>query len=470
MAQPLALHPDNPHYFLHNGQVTVLITSAEHYGAVSNLDFDYLAYLEALAADRLNHTRLFIASYVEPPGAFKIQNNSLCPAAGRLIAPWARSTRVGYAGGGAKFDLMRWDPAYFVRLRDFIAKAARHDIIVEVTFFSTMYNDATWQMSPMHPDNNINGVGMGVSFNDVYQAWANAGLRDVQDALAGKVITELKDCDNIYYEIINEPYIGDDKIAWQNRMINSIVVPAQAALDDRHLLSVNVANGDAVVTAGNGLDSNISIYNFHYSNPRAVRDNYGLSRAIGDNETNAHGPLDATYRREAWAFILGGGAIFSNVDWSFTVDHEDGTYVYDAQTPGGGGAALRAQLGVLKEFIHGFDLVKMHPQRTILSNYQSNASAEALIASGKQYALYLKDAEAPQVTKGPVGIDLPAGNYRAQWIDVLTGEVVHSRSIAATGGVRPLKNLTGLSEYAVKIVETALPQSQTLSRHKPRHP
>src|SRR5262245_29626948 len=44
-AEPLRLHPDNPHYFLFRGKPTVLITSGEHYGAVLNLDFDYVAYL-----------------------------------------------------------------------------------------------------------------------------------------------------------------------------------------------------------------------------------------------------------------------------------------------------------------------------------------------------------------------------------------------------------------------------------------
>src|SRR5262245_51857411 len=34
--EPLALHPDNPHYFLFRGKPTILVTSAEHYGAVLN--------------------------------------------------------------------------------------------------------------------------------------------------------------------------------------------------------------------------------------------------------------------------------------------------------------------------------------------------------------------------------------------------------------------------------------------------
>ncbi len=35
---PIALHPDNPHYFIWRGEPTILITSGEHYGALLNLD------------------------------------------------------------------------------------------------------------------------------------------------------------------------------------------------------------------------------------------------------------------------------------------------------------------------------------------------------------------------------------------------------------------------------------------------
>ena len=39
-AQPLALLPANPHYFVYRGKPTVLVTSGEHYGAVLNGKFD----------------------------------------------------------------------------------------------------------------------------------------------------------------------------------------------------------------------------------------------------------------------------------------------------------------------------------------------------------------------------------------------------------------------------------------------
>src|SRR5262245_57054677 len=78
---PLALHPDNPHYFSFRGKPAIVVGSAEHYGAVLNLDFDYVKYLDELKAKGLNHTRTFIGSYVEPQGAFNIEKNTLAPAA-----------------------------------------------------------------------------------------------------------------------------------------------------------------------------------------------------------------------------------------------------------------------------------------------------------------------------------------------------------------------------------------------------
>ena len=38
-AQPISLHPENPHYFEYKGKPVLLITSGEHYGAVINQGF-----------------------------------------------------------------------------------------------------------------------------------------------------------------------------------------------------------------------------------------------------------------------------------------------------------------------------------------------------------------------------------------------------------------------------------------------
>jgi hypothetical protein len=56
LAEPIKVAPANPHYYFYQGKPILLITSAEHYGAVINKDFDYVAYLDALQAHGLNYT------------------------------------------------------------------------------------------------------------------------------------------------------------------------------------------------------------------------------------------------------------------------------------------------------------------------------------------------------------------------------------------------------------------------------
>src|SRR6476620_11577040 len=85
-AAPLALHPDNPHYFVYKNKPTIIITSGEHYGAVLNLDFDYIKYLDELASKKLNGTRTFSGAYVEPQGAFNIAQNTLAPGQNCFIS------------------------------------------------------------------------------------------------------------------------------------------------------------------------------------------------------------------------------------------------------------------------------------------------------------------------------------------------------------------------------------------------
>src|SRR6186713_1199713 len=104
---PLALHPDNPHYFHFRGKPAVIIGSGEHYGAVLNQEFDYVAYLRELRAKGLNHTRLFSGTYREVPSSFGISDNTLAPKPEQFLSPWARSETQGEFYGGNKFDLSR---------------------------------------------------------------------------------------------------------------------------------------------------------------------------------------------------------------------------------------------------------------------------------------------------------------------------------------------------------------------------
>ncbi|WP_428937396.1 hypothetical protein [Fontivita pretiosa] len=450
---PLQLHPENPHYFLFRGRPTILITSGEHYGAVLNADFDFVRYLNTLAKDRLNHTRMWVGAYCEYPGALSISGNTLAPAAGRFICPWARSDQPGYAGGGNRFDLSRFDEAYFHRLRRFVSHASERGIVVELNLFCPFYQDQMWAFSPMNAQNNVNGLG-GVGRDDVYTLDKHGGLLPIQEAMVRKVVAELRDFDNIYLEVMNEPYVCNVPMDWQRHMID-VIAAAQRDVGSRHLISVNVANEKGKVQDPHPA---VSIYNFHYAwPPDAVAMNYDLRAVIGENETGGRQQHDFYYRREGWAFILAGGGLYSNLDYSFAVGHEDGTFVYPRAQPGGGSAALRRQLGILSDFIHGFDFVRMSPDPQVVHdlNPGNDMAAYALVEPGRQYAIYfcrLGQESPTEPTTVVFSLDLPGGRYRIDWINTLNGEVEQQEQVEHAGGARPMSSPRFVGDIALRVV------------------
>ena len=147
---PLQLHPENPRYFLFRGKPTFLITSGEHYGAVLNLDFDDGPTSTSCGA-RLQPDADLLGHLPRGPRLVQDPGQHARPAPGRFSCPWARQ--------GEKFDLDRFDEAYFRRLRDFVAEAGRRGIVVEYVLFCPLYEEALWDVSPMNARNNVNGVG-----------------------------------------------------------------------------------------------------------------------------------------------------------------------------------------------------------------------------------------------------------------------------------------------------------------------
>ncbi len=421
LAEPIALHPDNPKYFLSRGRPTVLITSAEHYGAVLNLGFQQRAYLDELKRSGLNYTRIFSGSYCERPVDLQIPHNTLAPAPGKLICPWARSSQPGYAGGGNKFDLSKWDDAYFRRLKSYIEAAGKRGIVVEITLFCPFYDDSQWNLSPMRAGNNVNGLSE-IPRREAYSL-EHADITKIQERMTRKIVTELRDFDNIFYEICNEPYFGGVTLEWQKR-IAAVIKETEANFRWGHLVAQNIANGSARVTEP---DPNVSILNFHYAYPPgAIEQNSGFKGVIGCDETGFRGRADSPYREEGWEFILAGGALYNNLDYSFSPANPDGTARVDPPTPGGGGATLRRGLCALRKFIDSFNVIRMAPDRSVKAG--DGITVRALTEPGRQYAIYIRGGS--QTT---VELPLPKGKYQLRWIDTRTGEELRAEQITHKG-------------------------------------
>ena len=307
--------------------------------------------------------------------------------------------------------------------------------MVEVSLFSSQYQEAHWKISPFNPTNNVNGAA-AIDWKDLHTL-RNGNLLAWQERYVRKLVHEANDFDNVFFEIQNEPWsdrgnlvsvvnpylqapardlypnsidVADElSMAWQARVAEWI---ASEDAPNRHLIAQNYANfGFPVREVAPG----VSIVNFHYAYPAAVEANYGLGKAIGYDETGFIGRDDLTYCRQAWNFMLAGGSTFDALDYSFSVGHEDGS---DAgpNGPGGGSATLRSELGILLRFLNNLPLPELAPGRRTV-RHAGGVYAKVLATPNGVYAMYL-DGEGPTA----LTLDLPAGDYTGEWVDVQTGK------------------------------------------------
>ncbi|MDX2153705.1 MAG: hypothetical protein SFV54_23380 [Bryobacteraceae bacterium] len=425
VAQPIRVHPQNPHYFEFRGKPAILVTSAEHYGAVLNTAFDYRKYLDTLAADGLNYTRIFSGAYREPTGAFNIARNTLAPPLDQFLSPWPRR--------GETFDLTQWNPAFFTRLKDFLTEADKRGIVVEISLFCPFYEDNMWPLSPMYRKD--------VPRTEVYTL-KHAALQNVQEAMVRKFVSEFNAFDNLFYEIANEPYFGGITLAWQRR-IAEVIAEAEKPLPKKHLIAQNIANNWANIKDP---DPNVSLFNFHYARPPlAVSRNWHLNKPIGYDESGFDGTADWIYRIQAWDFLLAGGALFNNLDYSFVAGNEDGTFQYPGSQPGGGSPAYRKQLGTLKRFLESFDFIRMQPDPSLVLDGPNDASVRALSQPGAAHALYIHQGRVLQDHKPSyvvqsgrrqivLALNLAQGVWRAKWLDPKTGKIDLETTLEHPGG------------------------------------
>lgn len=439
--KPISLNPENPHYFLYHGKPTMLITSGEHYGAVLNLDFDFIKYLNELQSHDLNLTRTFSGEYVESPASFNIRHNTLAPEPDRFICPWQRATDKDEY----KFDLTQWNPNYFKRLKKFVKAAEKRDIIVEFTFFCPFYGEDQWELSPLNIRNNINGIGK-MDRTDVYTMDKSGKLLAVQEKMVRKIVRELKKFDNVMYEICNEPYFGGVTLKWQ-RHIAAVIQDTEKGFRWQHLITQNIANGNKKIEHPFPM---VSVFNFHYATPPvAVAQNYHLNKVIGNNETGFKGNKDVTYREIAWHFILAGGGLFNNLDYSFAVGYEDGTYQYPSTQPGGGSFALRQQLGFMKSFMEKFDFIKMKPDPDFIKNkLTGKASSQVLSDKARQYAVYLSGARQDHLI-----VALPDGAYNATWANPAKGTIIKKETIIVKEGQTQLDVPVYTEDIALRLMK-----------------
>jgi len=235
-AGPLRVLSSNPRYFTDGSGRAIYLAGSHNWQNFqdsghrlsSSQDppaaFDYDAYLDFLAIHHHNFFRLWrweVPKWTDaqPKGMVKYCRPH----------PWMRTGPGNANDGKPKFDLTRFDPEYFDRMRARAMAAGERGIYVSVMLFEgweIQFTDA-WTYHPFNPSNNVNGIdadadgdGKAIEYNTLQDSDMGKRVLALQEAYVRKVVDTVNDLDNVLYEICNEA--GPSSTEWQYHLIRLI--------------------------------------------------------------------------------------------------------------------------------------------------------------------------------------------------------------------------------------------------------
>ena len=369
--------------------------------------FDYGKYLDTLAAHGHNFIRLW---------RIELTQWHECGDEVRVAPqPWLR-TGPGLAFDGLpRFDLTRFDPAYFRRLRSRVVAARKRGMYVSVMLFegwSAQFEVRPWRARghPFYRGNNVNGVnadrnGDG-SLLEIYSLGA-PGIRKIQEAYVRRVIAAVGRLDNVMYEIANES--GTFSIPWQYRMIEYVKRYERRKGIRPHPVGMTFVHGDWDGTAlyASPADWVAPKDVRHLDDPPAAN---ARKVIVSDTDHHCGGCGDATF---PWrTFMRGYNPIFM-----------------DELTTEPRAEDIRRAMGVTRRLASAIDLARMAPRGDLCS------TGYCLVWPGRRYLVY-------QPADGPFTVDLRAApaeqQFAVTWTHPVTGASQPGAPVAG-GAVQQLE-------------------------------
>jgi hypothetical protein len=459
--RPLVVSAANPRYFTVAGDQrrAVYLTGSHiwnslHDGMGPGRDcadapeqLDYGAYLDFLEAHGHNFFRLWRWEQFRSQAAGGDFHLCMTPQ------PWPRTGPGAARDGRPRFDLDRFDEAFFGRLRDRVAAAGRRGIYVAVMLFDGFglhLSPAPDNVEghPFHAANNRNGVGIG-SIVDYQVLPLDPRVQALQEAYLRKVVDTLHDLPNLLWEVANEssgggepdPELAEalgqagapewgDSTGWQYWVIDRVRQYEAQMGYDRHPMGMTMQFPVPQQTKVNaplydsraewispGYDDEIFADGGHPMAPGAPPSRWlvdppagdGRKVVISDTDHYAPGRGDALW---TWkSFLRGHHPILMDFGLLGGVDPPDpsagGPMSYAAFEP------ARHAMGDTRRFAERMHLIAMAPRGDLSS------TGYALADPGQEY-LVLE----PSGAAGPFTVLLEPGTYAAEWFSVEGRETV----------------------------------------------
>jgi hypothetical protein len=230
---PLRVDTQNRRYFADSSGSIVYLTGSHTWANLQDNGmgypppvFNYTQYLDWLQSYNHNFFRLW--TWEQSRWTMETADDSYWfdPL------PYPRSGPDTALDGQLKFDLAKFNPAYFDRMRSRVIEAGDRGMYVSIMLFDgwSIASDKDgyhlnnpWNGHPFHSANNINTIdgdpnhrGDGINTQDL----SIPAVTAIQEAYVRKVIDTVGDLDNVLYEIANEA--DATSVSWQYHMINLI--------------------------------------------------------------------------------------------------------------------------------------------------------------------------------------------------------------------------------------------------------
>lgn len=414
----------NPRYFTDGSGKAVYLTGSHVWwnllgGRTWKVDcrtgsagrFDYAAHLDRLAGYGHNFIRMWTAELTRWDQCDDVVTVS--------PLPWLRTGPGKAWDGRPKFDLRRFDPAYFGRLRARVRAAGARGIYVSVMLFEgwglQFLGDWRWKGHPFNARNNVNGIdgdangdGTGLEVHSLTVPAVTA----IQRAYVRKVVDTVGDLDNVLLEIANES--GAPSIPWQYHMVD-VVKGYEAKKRVRHPVGMTFAHPHG--TNASLLRSRadwVSPFGLAYMTDPPAADGRKVSLSDTDHHCGLCG--DATF---PWrSFLRGHNPIYMDPFDDDPLQH-----------------AIRSAMGQTRRYTKRIDLAAARPRGDLAS------TRYCLAVPGREYLVY-------QPEQGAFTVDLrgASGRFTVEWFAPATDTT--SSGVSVAGG----RTLTFVPPFAGQAV------------------
>jgi len=426
---PLRVHPTNPRYFTNGTKSAdgslkaVYLTGAHTWNNLVDMDkadpprpFDFEAYLDFLQRHGHNFIRMWAwDSTVWHTRANRNLGKDFVHHCAPL--PWVRTGPGSALDGKPKFDLTKFNPDYFKRLRARVAAAGQRDICVSVMLFEgwglmhgnqgrTAPDGWAWRSHPFHGKNNINDIDADVDGDGIrgeVHHLGNPAVNEIQAAYIRKVVDTVNEFDNVLYEVINEG--GQQEWGW---WVVRTVREYERTKPNQHPVGITGHGAERLASMLASPTNWISPGSRDgFRDPPPAWDGQKVSLLDTDHVWGVGGNPGWVWR----SFLRGHNPIF--------MDPYDGAVL---GTPGDPRwEPVRKALGVARALAMRMNLATAVPHGELAG------SGFCLASPGKEYAVYV--ANGKEIT---VDLSAVSGQVVVEWIQPVEGTI--SRGGEASGG------------------------------------